>query len=194
MFIKEITSFLITSIVFVSISTAQNNNFQYAYVEKISGYENTTHYAHIVLKGNRLTMNRIVVYADSAVQEPVSQEINETYYLTDSEIDQLEGQLISLIDGSKMPELTKVKKESILLSDNIEEEINLNSKRSLIVISEENYYIEYEIKRGEERDKMVDSEVKKFMALERMLKNIAKPIQKIYRQKRGKYRQLFDSL
>ena len=109
-------------------------------------------------------------------------------------MNQLEMQLASLIEGNRIPELAKVKKEGVLLSDNIEERINLNSKGNLITIGRKNYYLEYSIRTGDERDKMTDMEVKEFMKLERMIKNVAQPIQKIYRQKHKKYGQLFNSL
>jgi len=191
---KIIISFLLTSIAFISISTAQNSTLLYGYVEKMSGDEMTTHYAHIVLKQDQLIMNRIVIYADSTTKEQGRQEVNETYKLTEKEINQLEKQLTAVLVDSKMPELTKVRKEDILLDQNIEKWVTLNSKRNLIVVGGNNYYIEYNTKLGDERAKMSDIEFEEFTKLERMIKKLAKPIQQIYRQKHGEYRQLFGSL
>ena len=176
---------------FIVVGYAQNSKLTYGYVEKTSTDQLTTHYAHIILEGNQIIMNRIVIYADSTAKEQGRQELKETYYLADDEINQLEEQLKKILINGKMPELDKIKKENILLSQNIEDKIDLNSKRNLVMVGGNIYYLEYEIKLGDERDKMSDKEVDKFMELENILDEISKPVQQIYYQKSRNYRRPF---
>jgi len=189
--LKRLISTVLVMTTFLIVSEAQDNKLAYGYVEKTSNDQLTTHYAHIIIADNQIIMNRIVIYRDSTSKEQGRQELKETFYLTNKEINQLKEQLIKILDNRKMPEISKIKKEKLLLSQDIEREIDLNSKRNLLVIGEKNYYLEYDIKLGEQRDKMSDIEVDKFMELEELLEEISKPIQQIYYQKSRNYRRPF---
>ncbi|MBK8806251.1 MAG: hypothetical protein IPO21_06270 [Bacteroidales bacterium] len=134
--LKRLISTVFVMMTILVVCKAQDNKFAYGYVEKTSDNQLATHYAHIILESNQIIMNRLVIYSDSTSKEQGRQELKDIFYLTDKEISQLKEQLLKILENSKMPELSKVKKENILLSQDIEKNIDLNSKRNLLIIGE----------------------------------------------------------
>lgn len=178
--LNRLISTFFVMIAFVMISSAQDNKLSYGYVEKTNDGSLTTHYSHIIIEGNQLIMNRIAFYTDSTNRELGRQERKETYNLTDNEIDQLTQQMLNVLESSKMPRIANVKNENILLSQDIEAKIGLNSKKNIVQIGDKTYYLEYELK-------MSGSEYDKFMEYEGILETVSRPIHQILNQKRSNY-------
>jgi len=171
----------------LSTLTYSQENLSYGHVEKYK-QDSIVHYLQVKLIDNILQLEKAVMLQDSTGSLITKIMTKESYRISAPEMNEIQSKLFELCHASEI-NLKKVEKERLLLSDNIEDQVKLDSKASLIILDGEAYFIKNKVQF--EMDNMTEAERDEFFRREKIIKLISTPVQEIYRKKSREYKDLF---
>src|SRR5690606_13162584 len=129
--------------VMLSTLTYSQENLSYGHVEKYK-QDSVVHYLQVKLIDDILQLEKAVMLQDSTGSLITKIMTKESYRISTPEMNEIKSKLFQLCRTSEI-NLKKVEKERLLLSDNIEDQVKLDSKASLIILDGELYFIENKV-------------------------------------------------